>query len=158
MDVSPRLESRVSVRSWELSYDLSSSLHQLAAAAREQVIEEFGRKALPTNHPLTIHVRRIVTQILEANNLGHLKSSGRPVSVRDPEDLWDPDAGFGAGRTEDVQPGVGGTEWELMVVNDDKVVNAMASYGSCSLHVMHIWNVMQTLPQVILWSLPGFCQ
>lgn len=112
MDVSPRLES------------------SLAEAARDQIIQEFGRKALPANHPLTVHVRRVVTRILEANNLGVLKSSGRPTSVRAPDDVWDPDTGFGSGRTEQVVPGVGGREWELMVVNDDKIINAMTSYGN----------------------------
>lgn len=34
------------------------------------------------------------------------------------------------GRTEDVAPGVGGRQWELLVVNDDKIVNAAASYGN----------------------------
>ncbi|KAF7791990.1 hypothetical protein EIP86_003017 [Pleurotus ostreatoroseus] len=48
------------------------------------------------------------------------------------DELWDPDNGssaFGDGRTEQVNPGVGGHEWELMVVNDDKIVNAMTAYG-----------------------------
>ena len=102
---------------------------QIAAAAREQIIQEFGRKALPTNHPLTVHVRKVVNRLLEANNLGHLKSSGKPATVRTPDDVWDPDVGFGSGRAEQIQPGVGGHEWELMVVNDDKIVNAMAAYG-----------------------------
>lgn len=78
-----------------------------------------------------MHVRRVVTRILEANNLGTLKSSGRPVRSPKPDDVWDPDGAgaFGSGRTEPINPGLGGHEWELMVVNDDKVVNAMAAYG-----------------------------
>ncbi|KAJ3556855.1 hypothetical protein NM688_g1791 [Phlebia brevispora] len=111
MDVSPKFEA------------------QLAAAAREELIQEFGRKALPANHPLTIHVRRVVSRILEANNLGTLKSSGKPSAFREPDDVWDPDGAFGSSRTEQVNPGAGGREWELMVVNDDKMVNAMAAFG-----------------------------
>lgn len=42
-----------------------------------------------------------------------------------PQDMWTPDSG----RTEDVVPGSGGREWQLMVVKDDKMVNAMASFG-----------------------------
>jgi hypothetical protein len=43
-------------------------------------------------------------------------------------DLWDPDAArHGAG-----QNGAGRKEWNLLVVNDQKVVNAMATPGMCA--------------------------
>ncbi|KAI0076651.1 hypothetical protein K474DRAFT_1597625 [Panus rudis PR-1116 ss-1] len=114
MDINPKFES------------------QLAEVAHEQLVLEFRGKILPPNHPITRHVRRVVIQILDANNLGTLKSSApqrkvHPVS--ESEVLWNPD-GSESGRTEEVVPGVGGREWELMVVHDDKVVNAMASYGN----------------------------
>lgn len=43
-------------------------------------------------------------------------------------DSWDPDA---AGRG-DVLHGPSKKEWNLLVVNDPKVVNAMAAPGSCA--------------------------
>jgi len=61
---------------------------------------------------------------LEANNLGVLKSSGPPPK----SGIWTPEDDFG--RTEDIAPGVGGREWELIVVNDDKIANAATTYGN----------------------------
>ncbi len=86
---------------------------------------------MPPNHPVTQHVRKVIERLLDANNLGTLKSARRPESTQapGPESIWDVDSGFATGRTEEVNPGVGGSEWELMVVKDDKTVNAMASYG-----------------------------
>lgn len=82
---------------------------------------------LPENHPITRHVRRVVTRILEASNLGTLASpEPKSIAVSGPtEDLWSPETSFGS----EPPPGAGGREWNLMVVNDDRIVNAAASYG-----------------------------
>lgn len=102
---------------------------QLAGVARDLLVEEFQGKILPADHPITRHVRRVVTRILEANNLGTLKSSSpRSHVIEIPGEVWGADIEIG--RTEAVAPGAGGREWELMVVNDDKIVNAAASYGN----------------------------
>lgn len=96
---------------------------------------------LPPEHPLTRHVRRVVTRILEANNLGSLEDVprmrapstldvllGRAESM--PEGSWDPDA-----SPHGVQVGTEGAavgpnrKWNLIVVKDDKEVNAMATPG-----------------------------
>ena len=87
---------------------------------------EFGGKTLPPNHPLTRHVHRIVTRILEQNNLGTLKKSA-PVSAGwFSSGLDDPQIGHSDGRP------VGSEEkvWELMVVKDDSIVNAMVSFDT----------------------------
>jgi len=113
MDISPRKESA------------------LAKEAHEQLVQEYGSRILPENHPLHRHVHRVVARILEASNLGVLKSSAPSAAkARAPslQDVWDPDAD--SGRQENLVPGVGGREWQLMVVNDDKMVNAAASYGN----------------------------
>jgi len=84
------------------------------------------------NHPITRHVRRVVTSILEANELGTL-SSGQDASLanRDPKPgaLWEPYEGNEgeAKRQMEMRPG---KEWNLLVVNDEKVVNAMASFNN----------------------------
>ena len=99
----------------------------MAKESHEQLLKDFRGKILSPNDPLTQVVREIVTRILEASNLGSLKTeptfiqqAGTPI-----EDLWHSDA---QAREEPV-PGSGGREWQLMVVNDPKVVNAMASFG-----------------------------
>ncbi|GBE85642.1 Mitochondrial metalloendopeptidase OMA1 [Sparassis crispa] len=110
MDINPKFEAK------------------LAETAREELLAEFKGKTLPPNHPLTRHVRRVVTRILESSNLGTLSSpEHRIVSPEQVlEDLWEPQL-----RSEsETPPGAGGRVWNLLVVNDDKIVNAMASYGS----------------------------
>jgi len=91
-------------------------------------MEQYRGKILPSNHLITRHVRKVVTRILDSSNLGTLKSD--PSFITPPgvsiEDLWEPDSG----RREDVVPGSGGREWELMVINDEKTVNAFASFGN----------------------------
>ena len=96
-------------------------------------------------------MHRITSRILDANDLGTLRSDLRPsIPARkalrptfgfDGEDgygngggdetapdLWDPDA---AGR-DTVHNGASRKEWNLLVVNDKKVVNAMATPGMCA--------------------------
>ncbi|KAI0791292.1 peptidase family M48-domain-containing protein [Abortiporus biennis] len=106
MDINPEMETK------------------LAQAAHEEILSEFKGKILPADHLLTKHIRRVVTRLLDSSNLGVLKSSGPPVQ----SDVWNPDSSFG--RTETVAPGLGGREWELIVVNDDKIANAAATYGN----------------------------
>jgi hypothetical protein len=100
---------------------------QMAKASHEELLQEFRGKILPPNHPVTLAVREVVTRILEASNLGSLKAE--PTFIQQPgttiEDFWHADV---QAREEPV-PGSGGKEWRLMVVNDPRVVNAMASFG-----------------------------
>jgi hypothetical protein len=100
---------------------------QMAKASHEELLEEFRGKILPPNHPLTRAVSDIVTRILEASNLGSLKAEPSFIQQigTSIEDLWHADV---QNREEPV-PGSGGREWRLMVVDDPKVVNAMASFG-----------------------------
>jgi hypothetical protein len=77
---------------------------------------------------------------LEANNLGTLRGDPRtPIPTRSmiqtdfgsggsdvdegSPDLWDPDATGRSGASRTAK------EWNLLVVNDEKVVNAMAAPG-----------------------------
>lgn len=108
---------------------------QMAKESHEQLLQEFRGKILPPNHHLTQAVRVIVTRILEASNLGSLKAE--PTFIQQVgasiEDSWHADV---QAREEPV-PGSGGREWRLMVVNDPKVVNAMASFGQRVTTCMH---------------------
>ncbi|KAH8986768.1 peptidase family M48-domain-containing protein [Lactarius hatsudake] len=123
MDVSPKFEAAL----WEASYD--------------ELSQQYRAKLLPPSHVVTQHVHRVVSRILEANNLGTLRGDQRvptpPRSMLQPvfgagngeseegvPDLWDPDStGHGAAQGS-------GKQWNLLVVNDKKVVNAMAAPGT----------------------------
>ncbi|TFK87113.1 hypothetical protein K466DRAFT_646059 [Polyporus arcularius HHB13444] len=107
MDISPKYEA------------------MLAEASHQQLLQEFKGKVLPPNHPLTRHVRRVTTRILEASNLGTLDAPDvqRPKGT---DEFWS----F-TGNPDELPPEVGGAKkWDLFVVNDDRVVNAMAAYGN----------------------------
>jgi metalloendopeptidase OMA1, mitochondrial len=97
-------------------------------------------------------VHEIVSRILNANDLGTLRSDPRTpitparVVVHQPSlggfggadgeegapDLWDPDANATGQRTA-----AQGKEWKLLVVNDQKVVNAMAAPGMQAQSQLH---------------------
>jgi hypothetical protein len=91
-------------------------------------MEEYGDRILPQNHILTRHVCRVVSQLLEANDLGTI-SSDDPVffrSVGAPADiLWGPSGGSDRRPRE-------AREWAVYAIADDRVVNALASYGMFS--------------------------
>ncbi|KAF8489552.1 peptidase family M48-domain-containing protein [Russula emetica] len=130
MDVSPKFEAAL----WESSYT--------------ELSNQFRGKLLPPSHVITQHVHGIVSRILDANDLGTLRGDPRTPSIpartvlqpslggfgnddgeEAPPDLWDPDANATTGWHDGAQ-GLGRKEWNLLVVNDPKVVNAMAAPGT----------------------------
>ena len=133
MDISPKYETKVSASLLHITNPSNSSL-QLAEAAYNELLAEFRGKILPSDHPITRHVQRVVTNILESSDLGHLRSSEprRPL-VQIIDDFWSEDP-FTTGRPsgDSSTPESGGKEWNLLVVNDPSVVNAMATFGSLS--------------------------
>ena len=101
---------------------------------RQSLRNELQDSILPPNHPLSRHVRRVVSRILHASNLGVLRGEAQqsfsPFGVRSnfEGDSWNPDADSGAAT--DSGPTYGPSkEWDVIVVNDPKMINAMASPG-----------------------------
>lgn len=115
---------------------------------RQEIRREYAAQTLPPNHTLSLHVRRVVARILEANSLGVLRDgSDTPRKAPMPPvggahmdqgdasfDNWNPDTqhhfgGDGAGETR-MAPVYGPQKlWDVIVVNDKKMINAMASPG-----------------------------
>jgi len=81
---------------------------------------------------LSRHVRRVVSRILAASNLGIIRGGDTPSSYITGitgavgADEWDPDAEVG------VEPQRQERQWDIMVVNDPKMVNAQAVPGDGS--------------------------
>lgn len=127
MDVSPKFETRVHLNYKRNIYNTTDNDRQMAKELHEQLLQEFRGKVLPPNHPLTQAVRGVVTRILEASNLGSLKTEPNFIQQAGMaiEDLWHADVQ----SMEEPVPGSGSREWRLMVVDDPKVVNAMAGFG-----------------------------
>jgi len=130
MDVSPKFEASL----WEASYT--------------ELSNQFRGKLLPPSHDITQHVHRVVSRILDANDLGTLRGDPRTPRMpartalqpslggfgngdgqEGPPDLWDPDANA-TNEWHDGAQGLGRKGWNLLVVNDEKVVNAMAAPGT----------------------------
>ena len=120
---------------------LTVSVTQLAEKEYTEFLEEFKGKLLPQTHPIVQEVRRIVQAIIEANNLGSLKTSEQgsfvPAAAQKAaqedgaEANWDPDAlSPGIDLSMDrVAGGVATRQWNLLVVDDDSTVNAAAGHG-----------------------------
>jgi hypothetical protein len=101
--------------------------------------EEFKHATLPPDHLLTRHVHRVVKRILHASNLGSIRGEDQPALPSpfglgtDAEGrMWNPDVDVGAARDPGASYGPK-KEWDVIVVNDPKVVNAMANPGKCPL-------------------------
>jgi hypothetical protein len=112
MDISPRFEAK------------------LEKASYASLLSEFEGKILPAHHPITHHVHRVVSDLLEASDLGALRSSNPRKSPAEDDSFWDDDPSAAA-RPHDphTSPDSGGKEWDLLVVNDPTIVNALASFG-----------------------------
>ncbi|EAU81629.1 peptidase M48 family protein [Coprinopsis cinerea okayama7 len=109
---------------------------QIGETVRRQLYQTSGNRILPPNHPITRHVRRVVSRILTASNLGTLRGEKRP------EDTMfgfgnvfggfggfsTPDSDFGAATQPNESYGPE-KEWDVIVVNDRNMVNAMAAPG-----------------------------
>ncbi|KIJ17256.1 hypothetical protein PAXINDRAFT_179904 [Paxillus involutus ATCC 200175] len=104
---------------------------KLAQAAYAELLSEFQGKILPAHHPITRHVHRVVSGILDSSDLGTLRSSEPRRSFSGSDDLWSDDP-LSAARPHDMPPTQesGVKEWNLLVVHDPKVVNAMATFGN----------------------------
>jgi hypothetical protein len=96
--------------------------------------EEFKHATLPPDHPLTRHVHRVVKQILHASNLGSIRGEEKPelspigLGTDAEGHMWNPDVDVGAAKDPGDSYGPN-KEWDVIVVNDRKVVNAMANPG-----------------------------
>lgn len=109
MDISPNFEAK------------------LEKASYASLLSEFEGKILPAHHPITHHVHRVVSDLLEASDLGALSSNNPRKPPVDDDGFWHDDP-FGTARPHD-SPGGSGKQWNLLVVDDPKIVNALASFG-----------------------------
>jgi hypothetical protein len=79
-----------------------------------------------------------VTRILHASNLGSIRGEEKPtvpspfgLGTNAEGQIWNPDVDVGAAKDPGASYGPK-KEWDVIVVNDNKVVNAMANPGNIS--------------------------
>lgn len=132
------------------SYLLSSSLEQVPETGRwrfisvspqseaqvgqltlNQTLNEYGPKILPPDHPVTLHVKRVVSAILDASQLGVVKGYTQSQLQKHLDfvnDEWkNPDTLAKPPHSAIASPN---REWEVVVVNDLNIVNAAATPGT----------------------------
>ncbi|KAG9318336.1 hypothetical protein JVU11DRAFT_424 [Chiua virens] len=110
MDISPKYEATLEKSSYAM------------------LLSEFDGKILPPHHPITRHVHRVVSNLLEASDLGTLHAHSPRPKVTDDNGFWQDDP-FGAEPTHNAPDKVS-REWNLLVVDDPKMINALTSYGT----------------------------
>ncbi|KDQ17389.1 hypothetical protein BOTBODRAFT_172436 [Botryobasidium botryosum FD-172 SS1] len=113
---------------WRFMDTSPAQERQLGDASFNETMGQYRQHILPANHPLTVHVKRVAERILTASNLGSLKDPV-PKSNLPPSTFGDEWGADGDRLAEQ--------EWEVFVIQDDKLKNAFAGRSS---------------------SLPGSCQ
>ncbi|KAH9938786.1 peptidase family M48-domain-containing protein [Epithele typhae] len=103
-----------------------STERKMAEEAHKMVRDEFHDKALPPNHPVTRHVRRVASQILEGSGLGQLDVAEPGEAGQTPRGAWSADGGA---LDEVPQDAEGTPKWRLYVVDAPGIPNAMVTYG-----------------------------
>ncbi|KAF8657090.1 hypothetical protein AX16_002277 [Volvariella volvacea WC 439] len=100
---------------------------QMAELLRKETHEEFQNTMLPPSHPISRHVRKVATRIISSANLGTVIGEPQTFglsSLFDGDgsggDAWNPDEALSR-KVE--------RQWEVIVVNDPKMVNAAALPG-----------------------------
>lgn len=131
MDISPKFEA------------------QLEKASYSSLLSEFEGKILPAHHPITLHVHRVVSDLLGASDLGTLHSTNPRKPPTEEDGFWSEDP-----REPPSSPTGGVKEWNLLVVNDPKIVNALASFGMACRRTP---SPSLTPFQVPSWFSLGFC-
>jgi hypothetical protein len=124
MDTSPAMETKASI--FSLSH-CTITRHwpiQLAERVRRAIEEEYHDRMLPETHPTTRYVKRVVSQLLEANDLGTLQSDNTEFTHVPGDESWDPDSWRLKGTKTETEPK---REWTVFVVDADETVNAAAN-------------------------------
>lgn len=103
--------------------------------------QELSSQILPPTHPLSILVRKVASRILQHSHLGRIRGESpatppthfiSPHFGHDPNDqgdtsqAWHPSDDYGSAARDTYGPE---KEWDVVVVNDEKVINAMATPG-----------------------------
>lgn len=121
--------------------------------SRKSLRNELQASILPPYHPLSRHVRRVVSRILQASNLGILHGEAHSPFVRSnfEGDNWNPDADLGA--TTNPGPTYGPSkEWDVIVVDDPKMINAMASPGRYTFNILQNFYLLLQLGIITVFT------
>jgi len=116
---------------WRFMNTSSETEAKLGEITRKELKHELADKILPPNHPFSIHVRRVASRILKHSQLGHIRGDTPRASFAMPrmdfdDEVWHPADDYGAAARNTYGPE---KEWDVVVVNDNRVINAMATPG-----------------------------
>ncbi|KAI0781679.1 peptidase family M48-domain-containing protein [Irpex lacteus] len=97
---------------------------KMAEEAHDQAQREFAGRLLTPEHVLSHHIHRVVDRLLQSNNLGKLvplnDAHGSGATIKPLESHLTVDVHDSSSAEEE--------DWELLIVNDNRVPNARATY------------------------------
>ena len=91
------------------------------------VLQEFQGQVLPRDHPLTRHVRRVASRIITSSNLGTVRGEATVSQLSNFQDVWNMDGVTKS--TENASKNLSEKEWEVIVIHNQRLVNAFAVPG-----------------------------
>ncbi|KXN83762.1 Mitochondrial metalloendopeptidase OMA1 [Leucoagaricus sp. SymC.cos] len=97
---------------------------QLGEMVNQQTRRELGNRILPPDHPISVHVRQVASRIIQHSDLGYVR--GEPSPHQSFGDGWVLEDDFSRSERK---PYGRHREWDVIVVNDNKVINAAANPG-----------------------------
>ncbi|KAG6887564.1 hypothetical protein C0992_011787 [Termitomyces sp. T32_za158] len=103
---------------------------KIGKLAYQEILQDNANQILPPNHIIARNIRRIVSRILYASNLGEIRGYSTPLGGPgrpwgDAEGSWDPDS-----QRQNAYQSATPRQWEVVVVGNPKIVNAMAVPGT----------------------------
>ncbi|KAF9077299.1 peptidase family M48-domain-containing protein [Rhodocollybia butyracea] len=120
-----------------VSPETEASLGELV---HQQTLAQYKNEILPDQHPLTLHVKRVVQNVLDASQLGTVKGYTQQSPQSYGGDFMnDNDWSNPSSSRSSSKLGLGSTpsaiassnkEWSVIVVDDRKIVNAAATPGT----------------------------
>ncbi|KAJ4473138.1 peptidase M48 family protein [Lentinula aciculospora] len=128
---------------------------QVGKMTLQQTIAEYKGRILPADHPVTMHVKRVVQTVLDASHLGVVKGYSRPQQQFfgddfSADDVW---SSSSVPSTKSPPPAIASAnkEWSVLVVHEPKIVNAAATPGTVIVFtgIFHVCKDEQGLAAVL---------
>ncbi|KIK68794.1 hypothetical protein GYMLUDRAFT_153513 [Collybiopsis luxurians FD-317 M1] len=108
---------------------------EIGQLALQQTLAEFKGRILPGDHPLTMHVKKVVQSVLDASQLGVVQGYTQPQMMSRYDFASDVDSDGGSSSSSSAKSAHSAIaspnkEWNVLVVDERKIVNAAATPGT----------------------------
>ncbi|KAJ3755129.1 peptidase family M48-domain-containing protein [Lentinula raphanica] len=130
-----RLEKVPETGRWRFIAVSPETEAEIGQVALQQTLAQFKGRILPQDHPVTMHVKRIVQNVLDASHLGVVKGYSEPQSRFSEsdfaaDDVWSSSSSSSSAKSPPSAIASANKEWAVLVVDDRKIINAAATPGT----------------------------